>query len=121
MKYVMLTYTSAEAADAWDAMSDEGRKAEIDRHIDWFRAHGDRILGGEELAYPQQLFTIEQRAGKPLISDGPYPETKEVLGGVIFFEADTLEEAQAIAASWPNLEGKGNRVVLSPGGSAVRD
>lgn len=121
MKYVMLTYTSAEAADAWDAMNDEGRRAEIDRHIEWFRTHGDRILGGEELAYPQELYTIERRSGKPWISDGPYPETKEVLGGVIFFEAETLEEAQGIAASWPNLDGPGNRVVLSPGGSTAGD
>lgn len=121
MKFVMLTYVSPERADEWDAMSSEQKQAYIDDHTDWFRTHGDRMTGGEELAYPPELYTIERRGGRPSISDGPFAETKEILGGVIFFEADTLEQAQEIAAAWPSLKDEGNKVLLSPAGSTTAD
>jgi len=38
------------------------------------------------------------------VLDGPFVESKEMLGGVIILEADSLEAAMDIAATWPSLE-----------------
>ena len=121
MQFVMLTYVSPERAADWDAMSAEDKQAYLDDHTDWFRKHGERMTGGEELAYPPQIYTIERRGGRPSISDGPFAETKEILGGVIFFNAESVEEAQQIAAEWPSLKDEGNKVLLSPTGSTTAD
>jgi len=43
--------------------------------------------------------------GKPVVTDGPYLELKEVVGGFIVLETEDIDEAVAIAATWPSLTG----------------
>lgn len=113
MKFVMLTYTHDEAIARWEAMTDAERRALVDEHLDWFREHADHITGGTELEYPPVAVELRREQGELSVVDGPFAETKELLGGVIELEAESLEEATSIAAGWPNLHGPGNRVVVS--------
>ena len=113
MKFVMFTYTHREAIDQWEAMSEEEQRALVDEHLDWFREHADHVTGGTELAYPPAAVEVRRTDGELSVVDGPFAETKELLGGVIELEADSLEEATRIASGWPNLNGPGNRVVVS--------
>jgi hypothetical protein len=113
MKFVMFTYAHREAIDQWEAMTAEEQRALVDEHVEWFREHADHVTGGTELAYPPDAVEVRRVEGRLSVVDGPFAETKELLGGVIDLEADSLEEATRIASRWPNLNGPGNRVVVS--------
>ena len=113
MKFVMLTYTHMDRVADWDTMPEEDQKALVDEHIGWFQKHADHLGAGQELAYPPVAAELSRTDGELSIVDGPFAETKELLGGFVEIEADSLDEAKAIAAEWPNLYGAGNRVVLA--------
>jgi hypothetical protein len=62
--------------------------------------------GGEELQSITTAKTIRPAGdGQCVVTDGPYLELKEVLGGFILLAAEEIDEAVAIAASWPSLRG----------------
>ena len=46
-----------------------------------------------------------------VVTDGPFIETKEILGGFIVLETETVEEALAIASEWPSLASQPNATV----------
>ena len=56
------------------------------------------IQGGKALQPTETAKTVRVRDGKVLVSDGPFAETKEQLGGFYLVEADSMDEAAAIAA-----------------------
>lgn len=103
MQYLMLTYTSEEGAAHYEAETPREQAAGRELHTDWFGAHAASIVGGHELSWPRVGGTIRE-SGKPRVLDGPFVESKEMLGGVIILEADSLEAALNIAATWPSLE-----------------
>jgi len=106
MKYLMLTYFTQDAAEEWEQLDEAGRQAEVDEHMVWFAHHSAKITGGHELAWPRQTAAIRAGSG-PVVTDGPYLETKEILGGLIVIEADSLDEATDIASGWPSLKNDG--------------
>jgi hypothetical protein len=63
-------------------------------------ASGNR-LSGEALVLPNEAVTVRVRNGKMSATDGPFMETKEVLGGFIMIEARDIDEAKQIAAKNP--------------------
>lgn len=113
MKYLMLTYFTRESAAHWEQLDEAGRQAEVDEHIAWFGRHGAKITGGEELAWPRKTAAIRAGSG-PVVTDGPYLETKEVLGGLIVLECDSFDEAVEIARGWPSLKYDGALVEVVP-------
>jgi len=67
----------------------------------WEKA-GKIANGGAELEPARKAKTIRGGAdGTPVVTDGPYLELKEVVGGVVFLNADDIDEAVAIASEWP--------------------
>ena len=62
------------------------------------------ILGGEALQTPDQAATIRMRGGKVVVTDGPYAETKEQLGGFLLLEARDLEHAVALMSKHPGVQ-----------------
>ena len=106
MRYVMNTWVR-EGGDAdWETLTGDERRAIVDAHRAWFAEHGaaGHIVGGEELAPQAATRTIRRRkAGETVITDGPFIETKETLGGFVILDADSMDEALAIAATWPGL------------------
>jgi hypothetical protein len=71
----------------------------------WFERWGQagKIADmGAELDSVRTAKTIRSGPdGTPVVTDGPYLELKEVVGGVVFLEADSIDDAVAIASTWP--------------------
>jgi hypothetical protein len=61
-----------------------------------------KYLGGHELQPTSTATTVRIRDGKKAVTDGPFAETKEQLGGYFLVEAKDLDEAMAIAARIPS-------------------
>jgi hypothetical protein len=68
--------------------------------VDDLRARGIWQVG-DQLAPPRRARTVRVRDGKRLVTDGPFTETKEAVGGFDLLECDSLDEAVEIAASHP--------------------
>ena len=67
---------------------------------DQLKANGHMVIG-QALQLPDQARTVRVRDGKMSATDGPFMETKEVLGGFILIEAKDLDEAVRLAAGIP--------------------
>jgi hypothetical protein len=59
---------------------------------------------GDQLAPPRRARSVRVRDGKTLVTDGPFTETKEAVGGFDLIECGSLEEAVEIAAAHPIAE-----------------
>jgi hypothetical protein len=70
-------------------------------HTEFGQKHADVLLGGNALQPTSTATTI--RDG--VVTDGPFAETKEALGGYYLVEADDLDQALAIAKDVPTLSG----------------
>ena len=96
MKYALLIYGS----DAeWESRSEEERAAIYKEYFAISELPG--TYGGAELAAADSATTVRVRNGDTLSTDGPFAETKEVLGGFYLFEAGNLDDAIAVAARIP--------------------
>ena len=101
MQYALLIYGDE---GAWAARSDDDRTvlyAEYSAVSSDLRAQG-KLLGGEELQAVTTATTVRVRSGETVVSDGPFAETKEALGGFYLIEADSLDEAIEWAARIPD-------------------
>ena len=75
-------------------------------YAEYFRLSDDlrsqrKLISSEELAHVSTATTVQVRNGDTLVTDGPFAETKETLGGYYLIEADTLDEAIEWAARIP--------------------
>jgi hypothetical protein len=62
------------------------------------------MLGGDELAPTSTATTVQVRGGERLVTDGPFAETKEQLGGYFLIDVDDLDAAIDIAARIPSVQ-----------------
>jgi hypothetical protein len=113
MRHVLLTFVDPDDATAYYALSPEEQQADVERHQDWFRRYREHVVGGEELDEPATVKALRPgRQGEGIVvTDGPYVETKEILGGFVILETETAEEALAIAKEWPSLRSQPNATV----------
>ena len=113
MRTVLTNWVHPDDVAAWERMSAEEQQADAERHSAWFRKHREHIVGGEELDLPRTVKTLRRgRQGEGIVvTDGPYIETKELLGGFVILETETMEAAVAIAAEWPSLATQPNATV----------
>lgn len=114
MRFVMFTYPDPELAAVWDSLPPEETQADVERHVEWFRRHREHVVGGEELDWPQQVRTIRRRKGETVVTDGPFVESKEILGGFVVLDVPDLEAALRIAETWPSLDREGGAVSVWP-------
>jgi hypothetical protein len=96
MQYALLIYIDPEAGQG---ASEEERRATTAEYMD-LRAD-PRMFGGAHLRPTDTATTVRVADAKPLITDGPFANTKEVLGGFYLLEADDLDAALEIAAKVP--------------------
>lgn len=104
MKYVCLGYMEP---NKWETMSDGERNNFVDGCFDYddeLRKKG-HFVGGEALQGPQNAVTLRYRDGKVSITDGPYAETKEQLGGILILEAEDLNHAIQLMSRHPGVRG----------------
>ena len=101
MKFMLMIYHD-EAT--WDALT-ESERQEIYREyrelIEELEPKGSYLVG-DELQPTETARTVRVREGKPMITDGPFAETREQLGGFFLIEAADANEANAIAARIPS-------------------
>ena len=103
MQYMALIYSDEEQ---WAALSDADRTAAYDRYRALMRdAEAAGVLtGGNELGPTRDATTVRVRGDETLVTDGPYAEVKEALGGYFVFECASIDDAVDWAARIPGAE-----------------
>ena len=100
-KYMILIYGDAEQ---WDSMTDEQWRAHHAGHAAFAEKAGTRVLDGRQLETAPVATSLRADAsGQVHITDGPFLETKEGLGGYYLLEAADLDEVLELAALLPEL------------------
>ena len=103
MKYLLLVCWDAERMNGQTEPDPDAAPAEDEERFPWLddlQARGI-WLTGDQLAPPRRGRSIRVRDGKKLVTDGPFAETKEAVGGFDLIECGSLDEAVEIAANHP--------------------
>ena len=103
MQYMALIYGDQEA---WTAFSDEERESAYDLYRGFARdaEAAGVMVGGNELGPTRDATTVRVRDDETLVTDGPYAEVKEALGGYFLLECESMDEALDWAARIPGAE-----------------
>ena len=103
MKYVLLFGGTMEGAEQLPSPAREEAMAAYRKSSEWFEKYtrSGKVVGGEELQGPSTATTVSHRNGKVIVTDGPFIESKEVIGGFALIEVADLDEALAMAKEWP--------------------
>jgi hypothetical protein len=101
-RYMFLLYDD----EAWyDTADEQGVADEMRLHAEFgeaVRAAGASVLGGEALERSSSASTVRRGAGEALLTDGPFADTKEALGGFYLIEAPDLDVALRLARLCPS-------------------
>ena len=103
MKYLALIHTSDEQ---WAAQSDAERSEMYGRYrtfTDDVAASG-KLLDGAELQPATTATTVRVRGDETIVSDGPFAETREQIGGYYLFDCASIDEAVELAARIPGAQ-----------------
>jgi hypothetical protein len=103
MKYICLGYIED---GKWESLPENERNAMMDEcftYDDVLRKNGN-FAGGEALQSAQNATTLRWKNGKVSITDGPYAETKEQLGGILILEANDLNHAIQLMSKHPGVK-----------------
>jgi hypothetical protein len=92
-----------EDEQAWAALSDEERNPMFEEYFALTMELRERgvYVGGAPLQPTSAATAVRVRDGETLVTDGPFAETKEQLGGYFLLETDSLDEALECAARIP--------------------
>jgi hypothetical protein len=103
MKYVCLGYIDEKKFA--EVSQEEGHRMmeECFAYDDELR-RGGHFLGGEALDSVRNAVTLRMNGGKVEVTDGPYAETKEMLGGILLLEARDLNHAIALMSKHPGVK-----------------
>lgn len=102
MKFVCLGYYDEKK---WAAMSEAEQKAYVEECFtyDDVLRKGGHVAGGEALQPPGTAATLRLKHGKMTVTDGPYAETKEQIGGILLLEARDRKHAIELMSKHPGL------------------
>ena len=112
MKYICLGYLEEKL---WERMSENEQKLFIDECLtydDELRKNG-HMVGGEALQGARTATTVRYKSGRLSITDGPFAETKEQLGGIMTLEARDLNHAIHLMSGHPSTR-KGGTWEIRP-------
>jgi hypothetical protein len=103
MKYICLGYFDEKK---WETMSESEANAFLDECFayDCMLRENGHLVGGEVLQSARHATTLRWKNGKASISDGPYAETKEQLGGILVLEARDLNHAIQLMSKHPGVK-----------------
>lgn len=108
MKYICLGYMDEEV---WKTLSESERNTFMDEcfaYDDELKKNG-HFVGGEALQDAQNATTLRWRSDHVSITDGPFAETKEQIGGIMMLEATDLNHAIRLLSKHPSLRlGRGS-------------
>ncbi|GAA2639679.1 YciI family protein [Actinomadura fulvescens] len=101
MKYVLLFVETEEFARELEAMSEAERQEAFEAVGRWFAEHGAQITHHAHLRPAETATTMRLTGGEAIVTDGPFVEGKEVVSGYAEIEVADLDEAMAMARTWP--------------------
>jgi len=102
MKYICLGYMDE---NLWETMSENERNRFMDECLTYdeeLRKNG-HMVGGEGLGSCRHAATIRSRSGEISVTDGPFAETKEQLGGILILEARDMNHAIRLISEHPSV------------------
>jgi hypothetical protein len=97
---MLLIYNDSNLLDALPARQFDATMRDCLAHADELRQEG-HLLDSQMLEGTAAARSVRIRGGRQTVIDGPFAETKEVLGGFNLIEASDMEEAVRIAAQFP--------------------
>ena len=102
MKYLLLFVGTQEDQDRWDNQSKDQYATAMAAAGKWFDEYtrAGKIEGGLQLT-GSGVTTVQGQNGTRVVTDGPFIESKEIIGGFAIVNVQDLAEAQAIAKAWP--------------------
>jgi hypothetical protein len=114
MKYMLLIYLAGDAPDGAEREACYKASTQLAQDLS---ANG-HFLAGNPLHPPSTATSVRVRDGKPILTDGPFAETREHLGGYFLIEVKDIDEAIGVAtripaARWGTVEIR--PVMESPG------
>jgi hypothetical protein len=123
VKYMIMLYGSQQDYDVLTgkptdkpAMSPED-VAKMHAHMESIHAElaeSGELVGGQGLSAPVHARRVQLKAGAPVVTDGPYPETQEVLAGFTIVDCASFDRATEIAARFVNPDADGEYVDVRP-------
>lgn len=104
MKYMLMTFgdESSWDWDQWPRERVEDHFRNMNAFLEELQASSE-LVTGEGLTPPSHALTVELRDGRPVASDGPYAETKEVLAGFLIVETESHDRALELAGRFAGL------------------
>src|ERR1044072_6217698 len=102
MKYMLLIHqgtTPTPGSEEWERLSQDEQREVYAAYQGINETPG--VSPGERMQGPEAATTVRVADGETLVTDGPFVETKEALGGYLFFEADDLDAAIELATRIP--------------------
>jgi hypothetical protein len=105
VQYLLLIYGDEQATnEQWEQLSEAEQKQSLDEWWTYTKELEDAgvHVAGEALHPTQSAKTVRVRDGEQLVTDGPFAETKEQLGGYYVIDVQTEEEALRWAAKIPS-------------------
>ncbi len=100
MQYACLVYFDPKVVFGQSPEA-EAMLAKVGPHTAQLKASG-QMVSVQALTLPNEAITVRVRDGKTSTTDGPFMETKEILGGIVLLEARDLNEAVQIAGGFPH-------------------
>ena len=100
-QYMALIYGDEQA---WEEMTEDERTHVYGAYNAFMESAGSKIVGGSELQPTATATTVRVRNDETLVTDGPYAELKEALGGYFLLECESIDEACQLAARIPAAE-----------------
>jgi hypothetical protein len=103
MRYMLLIYGDEQE---WAKAPPEARDAGFQEYTDYSKwlAHQGWMRAGDPLHGTDQATTVRVQGGERLVTDGPFAETKEQLGGYYIVECESLDDAIEAAARCPGAK-----------------
>lgn len=101
LKYLCLAYEEERALSGLSRDEWHNLRSETLDYVGELRRNG-HLLVAQALQSARTASTVRVRGGRVSVTDGPFAETKEQLGGFFLIEAQDLNEAIRIASKWPS-------------------
>ena len=101
MKYLGIAYEEERTLNALTEGEWRALRQETLDYVETLERSG-RLVLAQPLQSATKAATLRVRDGSVLVTDGPFAETKEQIGGFFLFEAASLQEALDVAAKWPS-------------------
>ena len=100
MKFMLVIYNDPELYDGLPQTETDGMMRDCLAHADELHQDG-RLIESQMLEGAERAKSVRIRNGRTKVTDGPFSEAKEVLGGFNLIEAKDIDEAVQIAAAFP--------------------